>query len=80
VISAKLAPFAFRNLVDREAHDVAHLDDVPAIAIRDEPVLGLLQFRLGNHERVYQPEIYRSPSAATVGGGSAAARQRRVAS
>jgi hypothetical protein len=28
---------------------VAHVEDEPSLAPRDEPVLGLLQFRLGNH-------------------------------
>jgi hypothetical protein len=32
-------------------HGVAHVEDKPSLAFRDEPVLGLLQFRLANHER-----------------------------
>jgi hypothetical protein len=37
--------------VDVTPHGVAHTEDEPSLALRDEPVLGLLQFRLGNHER-----------------------------
>jgi GNAT superfamily N-acetyltransferase len=29
---------------------VAHVEDEPSLDLRDEPVLGLLRFRLGNHE------------------------------
>jgi hypothetical protein len=29
---------------------VAHVEDVPAVSFRGEPVLGLLQLRLGNHD------------------------------
>jgi predicted nucleic acid-binding protein len=29
---------------------VAHVEDEPSLALRDEPVLGLLQFRFPNHE------------------------------
>jgi hypothetical protein len=31
-------------------HGVAHVDDEPSLAPRDEPEPGLFQFRLGNHE------------------------------
>jgi hypothetical protein len=36
--------------VDVTPHGVAHVEDEPSLARRNEPVLGLLQFRLGNHE------------------------------
>jgi hypothetical protein len=29
---------------------IAHVEDEPSLALRDESVLGLLQFRLRNHE------------------------------
>ena len=32
-------------------HGVAQAEDEPAVALRDETVLGLLRFRLGHHER-----------------------------
>jgi len=52
-------PLAFEGVRDRAdgaaavdvtPHGVAHVEDEPSLALRDEPVLGLLQFRLGNHE------------------------------
>jgi hypothetical protein len=55
---------------------VAHVEDVPALARRGEPVLGLLQFRLGNRWTGYQLGMYRSRSAATVGPGRAPASKR----
>jgi hypothetical protein len=36
--------------VDVTPYGVVHVEDEPSLALRDEPVLGLLQFRLGNHE------------------------------
>ena len=36
--------------VDVTPHGVAHAENEPSLALRDEPVLGLLQFRLGNHD------------------------------
>jgi hypothetical protein len=36
--------------VDVTPHGVAHIEDEPSLALRDEPVPGLLQFRLGNHD------------------------------
>ena len=51
-------PLAF-EIVERDAdgaaavgvtpHGLAHAEDEPSVALRDEPVLGLLQLRLGNH-------------------------------
>src|SRR5205814_10311389 len=51
---------------------VAHVEDEPAVAPRDEPVLGLLQFRLGNHG---QPSCYERGGTA-----SASASQTRSVS
>src|SRR5207244_13433359 len=36
--------------VDVTPLGVAHVEDEPSLALRDEPVLGLLQLRLGTHE------------------------------
>ena len=51
-------PLAF-EIVERDAdgaaalgvtpHGLAHAEDEPSVVLRDEPVLGLLQLRLGNH-------------------------------
>jgi hypothetical protein len=38
--------------VDVTPHGVAHVEEEPSLALGDDSVLGLLPFRLGNHELI----------------------------
>ena len=38
------------SAVDVTPHGVAQVEDEPSLALRDEPMFGLPQFRLGNHD------------------------------
>jgi len=53
---------------------VAHVDDEPSVARRDEPVLGLLQFRLENHERQIVTGFALTPRIRRYTGGRSTAR------
>lgn len=48
--------------VDLTPYGVAHVEDEPSLALRDEPMLGLLQSRLGNHElAACRKPVYAAP-------------------